>query len=202
MAARSRGARGDHRVGVGVDAVDTVFGDTDSRRDRLVLLRSLSRGPTSPRSYTPTAPTHLPDSVASANWGGPSTGSSTASRPPQVVFVDELAVVPRHRGMLEVWVDPDSPYFKPELGEKRELILDCQSGRRSALATATLVGRGARPCPTSRADSVPGAGRPAGRRMPSTVLSRRPQTGPSAVALGVVLDVWLPDPTAAGYPLG
>lgn len=27
------------------------------------------------------------------------------------------------RDMLEFWVDPDSPYFKPELGEERELIL-------------------------------------------------------------------------------
>jgi len=27
------------------------------------------------------------------------------------------------RGMLEFWVDPDSPYFKPPLGEDRELIL-------------------------------------------------------------------------------
>lgn len=46
------------------------------------------------------------------------------------------------RGMLEFWVDPDSPYFKPELGEGRELVLYCQSGWRSALATATLVDMG------------------------------------------------------------
>ncbi len=46
------------------------------------------------------------------------------------------------RGMLEFWVDPDSPYFKPQLGEGRELVLYCQSGWRSALATATLVDMG------------------------------------------------------------
>lgn len=46
------------------------------------------------------------------------------------------------RGMLEFWVDPESPYFKPELGEGRQLILYCQSGWRSALATATLVDMG------------------------------------------------------------
>ena len=46
------------------------------------------------------------------------------------------------RGMLEFWVDPESPYFKPELGEGRDLVLYCQSGWRSALATATLVDMG------------------------------------------------------------
>jgi rhodanese-related sulfurtransferase len=46
------------------------------------------------------------------------------------------------RGMLEFWIDPTSPYFGPELGEGRQLILYCQSGRRSALATTTLVDMG------------------------------------------------------------
>ncbi|MBS0251448.1 MAG: rhodanese-like domain-containing protein [Proteobacteria bacterium] len=43
------------------------------------------------------------------------------------------------RGMLEFWVDPESPYFKPILNTEKQLILYCQSGWRSALATATLV---------------------------------------------------------------
>lgn len=42
------------------------------------------------------------------------------------------------RGMLEFWVDPDSPYFKPVFGEDKQFILFCQSAWRSALATATL----------------------------------------------------------------
>jgi rhodanese-related sulfurtransferase len=46
------------------------------------------------------------------------------------------------RGMLEFWVDPESPYHKPELGGERALVLYCQSGWRSALATATLVDMG------------------------------------------------------------
>jgi rhodanese-related sulfurtransferase len=46
------------------------------------------------------------------------------------------------RGMLEFWIDPESPYYKPQLGEERELILYCQGGWRSALATATLVEMG------------------------------------------------------------
>lgn len=42
------------------------------------------------------------------------------------------------RGMLEFWVDPDSPYFKPVFGEDKKFILFCRSSWRSALATATL----------------------------------------------------------------
>ena len=42
------------------------------------------------------------------------------------------------RGMLEFWVDPDSPYFKPIFGEDRTFVLFCAGGLRSALSTATL----------------------------------------------------------------
>ena len=42
------------------------------------------------------------------------------------------------RGMLEFWVDPDSPYFKPIFGEGKRLILYCASAWRSALATEAL----------------------------------------------------------------
>ncbi|QWD90574.1 rhodanese-like domain-containing protein [Polynucleobacter sp. MWH-Braz-FAM2G] len=42
------------------------------------------------------------------------------------------------RGMLEFWVDPDSPYFKPIFGEGKRLILYCASAWRSSLATQTL----------------------------------------------------------------
>ena len=46
------------------------------------------------------------------------------------------------RGMLEFWVDPDSPYFKPAFGEPKRFVLYCQSGWRSALAAATLQDMG------------------------------------------------------------
>ena len=46
------------------------------------------------------------------------------------------------RGMLEFWVDPDSPYFKPVFGEDKRFVLYCQSGWRSALATAALQDMG------------------------------------------------------------
>jgi len=42
------------------------------------------------------------------------------------------------RGMLEFWVDPDSPYYKPIFGEDKRLVLYCASAWRSALATETL----------------------------------------------------------------
>lgn len=46
------------------------------------------------------------------------------------------------RGMLEFWVDPDSPYFKPVFGEPKRFIFYCQSAWRSALATAAVQDMG------------------------------------------------------------
>ncbi len=49
------------------------------------------------------------------------------------------------RGMLEFWVDPASPYFKPVFADEgREYILFCGAGWRSALATKTLQDMGMR----------------------------------------------------------
>ena len=41
------------------------------------------------------------------------------------------------RGMLEFWIDPDSPYFKPVFAQDRKYVFYCKSGWRSALATQT-----------------------------------------------------------------
>lgn len=47
------------------------------------------------------------------------------------------------RGMLEFWVDPESPYFKPIFGnEATEFILYCGGGWRSALAAKALQDMG------------------------------------------------------------
>ncbi len=46
------------------------------------------------------------------------------------------------RGMLEFWVDPDSPYHKPTFAEDKEFVLYCASAWRSSLATAALVDMG------------------------------------------------------------
>ena len=42
------------------------------------------------------------------------------------------------RGMLEFWVDPESPYHKPIFAEPKHFVLYCASGWRSALAARTL----------------------------------------------------------------
>ena len=43
------------------------------------------------------------------------------------------------RGMLEFWLDPESPYFKEgKLDLGKEMVLFCAGGLRSALAAKTL----------------------------------------------------------------
>ena len=42
------------------------------------------------------------------------------------------------RGMLEFWVDPDSPYHKEIFASGKRFVLHCAIGWRSALATKTL----------------------------------------------------------------
>ena len=42
------------------------------------------------------------------------------------------------RGMLEFWIDPESPYFKEIFGEDKKFVFHCASGWRSALSVATL----------------------------------------------------------------
>ena len=47
------------------------------------------------------------------------------------------------RGMLEFWLDPSSIYFKEgKLDLKKEMVLFCAGGLRSALATKTLKDMG------------------------------------------------------------
>ena len=41
------------------------------------------------------------------------------------------------RGMLEFWIDPASPYFKPVFGEPKRFIFYCSLDWRSALCTQT-----------------------------------------------------------------
>ncbi|MEO9819483.1 MAG: rhodanese-like domain-containing protein [Paracoccaceae bacterium] len=47
------------------------------------------------------------------------------------------------RGMIEFWVDPDSPYFKDIFAQAdKKFVFHCASGWRSALTTATLQDMG------------------------------------------------------------
>lgn len=76
---------------------------------------------------------------------------------PNVVFVDirdvrELereGMIPgafhAPRGMLEFWVDPESPYYKDIFGSGKEFVLYCASAWRSSLATAALQDMGLEP---------------------------------------------------------
>jgi len=42
------------------------------------------------------------------------------------------------RGMLEFWVDPESPYYKPVFTADKTFILYCQADWRGVLAAAAL----------------------------------------------------------------
>ncbi len=76
---------------------------------------------------------------------------------PGVVFVDirdvrELerdGMIPgafhAPRGMLEFWVDPQSPYYKDVFGSGKEFVFYCASAWRSALATKAVQDMGLGP---------------------------------------------------------
>ena len=73
---------------------------------------------------------------------------------PNVVFVDlrdirELwrdGTIPNSfhapRGMLEFWVDPESPYAKDLFKQPKTFVFFCASGWRAALSTATVKDMG------------------------------------------------------------
>jgi rhodanese-related sulfurtransferase len=73
---------------------------------------------------------------------------------PEVVVVDIRDVRERQRsgfipgsvhaprGMVEFWVDPDSPYFKEVFGQDKKFVFHCASGWRSSLTVATLKDMG------------------------------------------------------------
>lgn len=46
------------------------------------------------------------------------------------------------RGMLEFWIDPDSPYHKPALATEQTLVLFCAGAWRSALSAKLLQDMG------------------------------------------------------------
>lgn len=46
------------------------------------------------------------------------------------------------RGMLEFWIDPESPYYRTQFNDAQEVILFCNKGSRSALAALSLKSMG------------------------------------------------------------
>lgn len=49
------------------------------------------------------------------------------------------------RGMLEFWIDPESPYAKPVFQEDKTFVFFCAAGWRSALATKAAQDMGLKP---------------------------------------------------------
>jgi rhodanese-related sulfurtransferase len=49
------------------------------------------------------------------------------------------------RGMLEFWIDPESPYAKPVFQEDKQFVFFCAGGWRSALAAKTAQDMGLKP---------------------------------------------------------
>ena len=49
------------------------------------------------------------------------------------------------RGMLEFWIDPESPYHKPIFAEDKKFVFFCAGGMRSALAAGTADEMGLKP---------------------------------------------------------
>jgi rhodanese-related sulfurtransferase len=76
---------------------------------------------------------------------------------PSVVFVDirDIRELNREgrvpgafhcpRGLLEFWVDPQSPYHKPVFAEDKRFVFFCAGGLRSALAAQTVQHMGLSP---------------------------------------------------------
>ena len=49
------------------------------------------------------------------------------------------------RGMLEFWVDPESPYHKPVFAQDKKFVFFCGGGWRSALAARDAQAMGLKP---------------------------------------------------------
>src|SRR4030081_3838767 len=49
------------------------------------------------------------------------------------------------RGMLEFWIDPESPYAKPGSQQDKKFIFNCAGGMRLALAAKTAKDMGLKP---------------------------------------------------------
>ena len=49
------------------------------------------------------------------------------------------------RGMLEFWIDPESPYYRDVFGQDKKYVFYCQSGWRSALTARDMQDMGLTP---------------------------------------------------------
>ena len=49
------------------------------------------------------------------------------------------------RGMLEFWIDPESPYHKPVFAQDKRFVFFCAASWRSALSAKTAIEMGLKP---------------------------------------------------------
>ena len=105
----------------------------------------------------PTLNTSAADMVAAAKARITEYSSQDALdmvKDPEVVLVDLRDIRERERsgfipgsfhcprGMLEFWIDPQSPYFKEIFAQDKQFVFYCASGWRSALSVALISDMG------------------------------------------------------------
>ena len=76
------------------------------------------------------------------------------------------------RGMLEFWIDPESPYHKPRFAEDKQFVFFCAGGMRSALAAQAAQRMGLRP--VAHVKGGFGAWKKAGGPVDTTMSSKTP----------------------------
>ena len=80
------------------------------------------------------------------------------------------------RGMLEFWIDPESPYHKPVFAADKRFVFFCAGGMRSALSAATAQDMGLKP--VAHIEGGFGAWRKAGGPVEKGAPRPRPETKP------------------------
>ena len=92
---------------------------------------------------------------------------------------DDPRRLPLSRGMLEFWIDPESPYYKDVFGSGKEFVSTATPGWRSALAADTRAADGP-PARHRRWTAASPPGRPPGYPSRSAPTEARPDAGDRA----------------------
>ena len=89
----------------------------------------------------------LPVEEARSSCTAATTSCSSTSANPRELQRDGKVPGAFHcpRGMLEFWIDPESPYHKPQFARGQEFVFFCAGGWRSALAAQTAQRMGLKP---------------------------------------------------------
>ncbi|MGR3715982.1 MAG: rhodanese-like domain-containing protein [Thermohalobaculum sp.] len=86
---------------------------------------------------------HMPAAEAMALHGADGV-TFVDLRDPRELARDGMVLGAFHcpRGMLEFWIDPESPYAKPQFQSGNRFVFYCGSGWRSALSAKAAVDMG------------------------------------------------------------